>query len=38
MRKDIPYIERPNRPLMVYAFLFLAFLYIPVLFLPPVLF
>ena len=34
MRKDIPYIERPNRPLMVYAFLFLAFLYIPVLFLP----
>jgi spermidine/putrescine transport system permease protein len=34
MRKDTPYIERPNRPLMVYAFLFLAFLYIPVLFLP----
>ena len=31
---EIPYIQRPNRPLAVYAVLFLAFLYIPVLFLP----
>ena len=34
MNKDIPYIRRPNRPLAIYAFFFLAFLYIPVLFLP----
>ncbi|MEJ2122611.1 MAG: ABC transporter permease [Alphaproteobacteria bacterium] len=32
--KDVPYISRPNRPLGVYAILYLAFLYIPVLFLP----
>ncbi len=31
---DAPYIERLNRPLRSYAILFLAFLYIPVLFLP----
>ena len=31
---DVSYIKRPNRPLMVYAVLFLAFLYVPVLFLP----
>jgi len=30
----ISYIHRPNRPLLVYAVLYLAFLYIPVLFLP----
>lgn len=32
--KNISYIDKPNRPLMVYALLYLAFLYIPVLFLP----
>ena len=32
--KDVSYIQRPNRPLHVYAMLYLAFLYIPVLFLP----
>lgn len=32
--KDASYIERPNRPLAVYALIYLAFLYIPVLFLP----
>ncbi len=32
--KNVSYIDRPNRPLFVYAVLFLAFLYIPVLFLP----
>ncbi len=31
---DVAYIERPNRPLGIYALLYLAFLYIPVLFLP----
>ena len=31
---DVAYIRRPNRPLHVYALLYLAFLYIPVLFLP----
>ncbi|MDX1527619.1 MAG: ABC transporter permease [Gammaproteobacteria bacterium] len=32
--KGASYIHRPNRPLHVYALLYLAFLYIPVLFLP----
>jgi spermidine/putrescine transport system permease protein len=32
--KNVSYIDRPNRPLFVYAVLFLAFLYVPVLFLP----
>ncbi len=32
--KSLAYIERTNRPLRTYAFLFLAFLYVPVLFLP----
>jgi len=32
--KSVSYIHRPNRPLHVYALLYLAFLYIPVLFLP----
>ena len=32
--KSASYIHRPNRPLHVYALLYLAFLYIPVLFLP----
>ncbi len=32
--KSVTYIERPSRPLRTYAFLFLAFLYVPVLFLP----
>jgi spermidine/putrescine transport system permease protein len=32
--KNVPYIEKPNRPLAIYAFLFLCFLYIPVMFLP----
>ncbi|MGI9482573.1 MAG: ABC transporter permease [Hyphomicrobiales bacterium] len=32
--KETSYIEKPNRPLFVYALLYLAFLYIPVLFLP----
>ena len=31
---DVAYIDRPNRPLYVYAIIYLAFLYIPVLFLP----
>ena len=31
---DVSYISRPNRPLHVYAIVYLAFLYIPVLFLP----
>ena len=31
--KDLSYIDKPNRPLHVYALLYLAFLYIPVLFL-----
>ncbi len=31
---EISYIQRPNRPLHVYALGYLAFLYIPVLFLP----
>ncbi len=34
MNKNTPYIKRPNRPLAIYAVLFLAFLYIPVMFLP----
>jgi len=32
--KDASYIERPNRPLHIYALFYLAFLYVPVLFLP----
>ena len=32
--KDLSYIRRPNQPLHIYALLYLAFLYIPVLFLP----
>ncbi len=32
--KDVAYFQRPNRPLGMYALLYLAFLYIPVLFLP----
>ncbi len=32
--KEVAYIDRPNRPLLVYALLYLAFLYVPVLFLP----
>ena len=32
--KDASYIERPNRILGIYALVYLAFLYIPVLFLP----
>lgn len=32
--KDVAYISRPNRPLHLYALVYLAFLYIPVLFLP----
>ncbi len=31
---ETSYIDRPNRPLLVYALAYLAFLYIPVLFLP----
>ena len=31
---SVSYIQRPNRPLYVYAIAYLAFLYIPVLFLP----
>ena len=34
MKIEAPYIERPNRPLHIYALCFLGFLYIPVLFLP----
>jgi spermidine/putrescine transport system permease protein len=32
--KNVPYIERPNRALAIYAFVFLAYLYIPVTLLP----
>ncbi len=32
--KDVAFISRPNRPLRGYAYLFIAFLYVPVLFLP----
>ncbi len=32
--KGVSYIHQPNRPLHLYAMLYLAFLYIPVLFLP----
>ena len=32
--KNVPYTERPNRTLSIYAVFFLAFLYVPVLFLP----
>ncbi len=32
--KGVSYIQRTNRPLHIYALLYLAFLYIPVLFLP----
>lgn len=32
--KNVPYIERPNRTLSIYAVCFLTFLYVPVLFLP----
>lgn len=32
--KDVSYLNRPNRTLAVYAILCLAFLYVPVLFLP----
>lgn len=32
--KDVSYIQTRNRPLHVYALLYLAFLYVPVLFLP----
>ena len=31
---DVSYIDRPNRTLSIYSGLYLAFLYIPVLFLP----
>lgn len=31
---EVSYIDKPNRPLAIYAVLYLAFLYIPVLFLP----
>ncbi len=31
---EVAYIDSPNRPLYFYAVLYLAFLYIPVLFLP----
>jgi len=34
VKSETPYIERPNRPLHIYAMCFLGFLYIPVLFLP----
>ncbi|SHK38181.1 spermidine/putrescine transport system permease protein [Shimia gijangensis] len=34
MRNDVSYIKRPNRPLQVYAIIFLIVLYTPVLFLP----
>lgn len=34
MKSTIAYIQRPNRPLYIYAILYLAALYIPVLFLP----
>ncbi|MDZ4736130.1 MAG: ABC transporter permease [Rhodospirillaceae bacterium] len=32
--KNVAYINRPNRPLHLYALVYLAFLYVPVLFLP----
>ena len=32
--KDVAYLNRPNRPLHLYALMYLAFLYLPVLFLP----
>jgi len=32
--KDVTYIRRPNPPLRIYALVYLAFLYVPVLFLP----
>jgi len=32
--KDVTYIERPSRALFIYALIYLAFLYVPVLFLP----
>jgi spermidine/putrescine transport system permease protein len=32
--REVSYIQRPNRPLYFYVLLYLAFLYIPVLFLP----
>jgi len=32
--KSMSYVERQNPPLRAYAYLFLAFLYVPVLFLP----
>ena len=31
---EAAYIDRPNRPLYLYALAYLAFLYVPVLFLP----
>jgi len=34
MNKDVSYIQRRNRPLHIYALVFLGYLYIPVLFLP----
>lgn len=34
MSKSSSYIQRPNRPLQIYATVFLIFLYVPVLFLP----
>tara|TARA_B100000686_G_C16589885_1_gene862743 strand:- start:56 stop:874 length:819 start_codon:yes stop_codon:yes gene_type:complete len=34
MSNDISYINRPNRPLKFYAIAYIAFLYIPILFLP----
>ncbi len=34
MKSEVPYIQRPNRSLHIYAVCFLGFLYIPVLFLP----
>jgi spermidine/putrescine transport system permease protein len=34
MSKSTSYINRPNRPLQIYAVIFLIFLYVPVLFLP----
>jgi len=34
MSNNTSYINRPNRPLQVYAVIFLIFLYVPVLFLP----
>jgi spermidine/putrescine transport system permease protein len=34
MKKELSYIEQPNRALFIYAIIFLGFLYIPVSFLP----